>query len=295
MTTLVNSTEAYETCRQITRARARNFYYGLKLLPEPQRSSLYAVYTWMRMADDLVDDAATSKDAAEALSAFRAQTESALNGRPHSNEAVWIALADVAGRTALEHEPFNQMLQGQLDDIQEQRYETFADLERYCHRVASSVGLVCIAIWGYEGSRERAEELATKRGVAFQLTNILRDFNEDYAIGRVYLPADEFKAHNLTPTQLNEWSDKKACLDFTTEQIDRAMQYYIESEELDAMITPRCQPTLWAMTRIYRQLLTKLSENPARLADPRRLRLSGLQKSAIAIQARLRSSQANRK
>lgn len=245
----------------------------------------------MREADDLVDDAVDSKQAEESLEQFAQLTESALAGSPASDEAVWIALADVAQHTPLDHKPFHDMLRGQLDDVQNTHYESFEDLEQYCHRVASTVGLVCITIWGYRGPSDQANELAIKRGVAFQLTNILRDFREDYAIGRVYLPADEFVQHDLTPEELYNWTDDKKCSGFIIAQIDRARFFYIESKSLDAMITPACQSTLWAMTKIYRQLLEKLAQQPDRLASSRRLRLTALQKSSIALQARLRSAQ----
>ena len=249
----------------------------------------------MREADDMVDDAVDSKQAEEALNQFAQLTDIALRGAPASDEAVWIALSEVAQRTSLDHKPFHDMLRGQLDDVQSTHYESFEDLEQYCHRVASTVGLVCIAIWGYRGPSEKANDLAIKRGVAFQLTNILRDFREDYSIGRVYLPADEFAQHEITPEDFYNWTDGKKCREFIIAQIDRARCFYIESAPLDALINPACQSTLWAMTKIYRQLLEKLAQQPDRLASNRRLRLTALQKSSIALQARLRSSQVIRK
>lgn len=278
---------ALEHCRRVTRARARNFYYGLKLLPEPQRSATYAVYAWMRMADDLVD-ALPAKSSAKEVEAFRSQTEQAMAGRvTDGDDPLWVALADTAARFDLRTDDFNHMLDGQLEDLTHQRYETFEQLRHYCYCVASTVGLVCIDIWGYDNAAAR--ELAIDRGIAFQLTNILRDYRQDFDQGRVYLPAQEFVAAGITPEALREWKDPLLCESFLKGQLERAEGFYRRSAGLDAMITPQCRPTLWAMTTIYHRLLQKMARQPQFVITSRRVRLSAWQKGLIALRASVRA------
>lgn len=293
--TICNTQAAIEHCREITRQRARNFYYGLKLLPEPQRSAMFAIYAWMREADDLVDAAIQSRkssypegdgsrDVADDVKAFRALTDGALDGKPESDEPLWHALAFAAKRFPLTPEHFHAMIDGQLEDVNERSYDTFDHLKRYCYRVASSVGLVCIEVWGY--TSEKAPALAIDRGIAFQLTNILRDFREDYDAGRVYLPSREFARFDLSPSDLRAWAMPEACEQFVLEQVSRARSYYEQSSPLDELINPECVPTLWAMTTIYRGLLEKMSEQPRQLVSNKRIRLSAMQKGMIALRAK---------
>lgn len=277
--------EALRHCERITRERARNFYYGLKLLPEPQRSAMYAIYAWMRQADDLVDD--TTDDAltkSARIAAFREDTDRAIQGDPSNDDPIWAGLSFVASRFRIDSAAFHAMLDGQLDDVSERRYRTFDDLREYCYRVASTVGLVSIAVWGYDDAE--APALAVERGVAFQLTNILRDFREDYDAGRVYLPEEDFTRHGLSPRELYEWSSPESCETMLAEQIARAESFYERSARLDQMITPSCRPTLWAMTAIYRGLLDKMKANPAQLVSTERVRLSPFAKTMIALRAR---------
>ncbi len=276
---------AYRFCRDVTRRRARNFYYGLKLTPQPQRSALYSVYAWMRRADDLVDNAQKiTDDLRRDIAVFRATTDAALSGRVMVDEHLWVALADTAARFDLPREAFHLTIEGQLDDLSGAHYETFGDMRDYCYRVASTVGLICIGIWGY--SDPAARELAIDRGIAFQMTNILRDYREDFDAGRVYLPVEDFKRHGITPGELRGWSDPAACRAMIGRQVERANEYYERSAPLDDMISRIGRPTLWAMTAIYHALLTKIGRSPHRIAGDRRLRLSSLRKGSIALRAR---------
>ncbi|MCI0366568.1 MAG: phytoene/squalene synthase family protein [Phycisphaerales bacterium] len=280
--------EALRFCRDVTRTRARNFYYGLKLSPEPQRSALYAVYAWMRAADDLVDGVANA--GAEQLQArvqgFRAATDAALTGHPEANP-LWVGLAHIAERFRIPAEHFHSMLDGQLEDLARTAHQSFDQLRGYCYRVASTVGLVCIEIWGY--TDDKARDLAIDRGIAFQLTNILRDYKQDFDAGRLYLPLEDFQRHQLDPAELRTWSKPTACQAMLREQIERAQSYYERSAGLEELISARCRPTLWAMTRIYRGLLDKIGRNPSRLVLSHRLRLSAARKGAIALRAKWRA------
>lgn len=285
-TQLKSVSEALQYCGDITRHRARNFYYGLKLAPEPQRSALFAIYAWMRKADDLVDDASDdSKECLEQIETFRACTDAVLAGNVlQDDDPMWVALADVAQRFDVQPKILHAMIDGQIDDIAGRQYETFEQVREYCYRVASSVGLICINIWGY--TDPKATELAIDRGIAFQLTNILRDYKEDYDAGRIYLPADDFATHDLTPQQLRDWSEPDKCRQFIDMQVMRAKSYYDKSKPLDQMITPSCRPALWAMTTIYRSLLNKIQQQPAQIIESKRVRLGAWHKGMIAFRAK---------
>ncbi len=282
-----NAAEAMRYCRDLTRRRARNFYYGLKLLPEPQRSALYAIYAWMRIADDLADGSGIEPEAAKRrIEEFRRVTEEALIGPATDGDPVLVGLQQTAAAFPIKAEHFYAMLAGQLDDLNGRRYETFEDLRRYCVRVASSVGLICIEIWGFEG--DDTQGYAVDRGIALQLTNILRDYCEDYDVGRVYLPAEDFRRHELTPDELRRWSDPRKCEGFLLEQIDRAESYYVGSKPLDERIDRACVPTLWAMTEIYHRILHKMRADPSQVVLGPRIRLSAAHKGAIAIRSRFK-------
>lgn len=278
--------DALRYCGEITKQQARNFYYGLKLAPQPQRSALFTIYAWMRKADDLVDDVSDdSKTCMEQIETFRACTDAALAGNVvDDDDPMWIALADVAQRFDVQPQILHAMLQGQIDDLAGRQYETFEQVREYCYRVASSVGLVCISIWGY--SDPAAPELAIDRGIAFQLTNILRDYKQDYDVGRIYLPAEDFAAAKLSPQQLRDWSQPDKCRQFIDAQAQRARSYYDRSIALDQMITPSCRPALWAMTTIYRSLLGKIQQQPAQIIESKRVRLGAWHKGMIAFKAK---------
>ena len=284
---------AIAECERITRTRARNFWYGLRLTPEPQRSAMYAIYAWMREADDLADAEGIADDErVRRIAQFRHDTDAALAGHPPGGRPTWRALAWVAAHHALAPRDFHDMLDGQLGDVGSVRFETWDDLRGFCYRVASTVGLVCIRVWGF--SDPAAPALAVDRGIAFQLTNILRDYREDFDQGRVYLPAEDFRRMDLTPEMLRRWSPAPQCEEFMRAQCDRAAQFYERSAPLDAMVTPSCVPTLWAMTEIYRALLGRIQANPAAVVGPRRVRVPSWRKAFIAWRASRRSREALR-
>jgi phytoene synthase len=271
-------------CERITRARARNFWYGLKLTPGAERGAMYVIYAWMRAADDLADaEGFAPEERVRRIAEFRAATDAALAGEIPDDSPVWRGLAWVAERHQLSQRDFHDMLDGQLSDVGPASYQHWDDLRGFCYRVASTVGLVCIRIWGYHDPA--APALAVDRGIAFQLTNILRDFREDYDLGRVYLPAEDFQRFDLTPESLRGWKQPEQCAEFMRAQCDRAEQFYVRSAPLDQMITPSCLPTLWAMTQIYHGLLVKIRANPAKVVSDKRVRLSSARKAWIAWRA----------
>lgn len=285
--------DAYAACAEIVRLRARNFYYGLRLTPEPKRSAIYAVYAWMREADDIADDPGlTRAERDERLDEFESLTERLLTGGslPSDAGACWIAMRDAVERYPIDPEDLRELIRGVRADVEaEERVEfaTCADLETYCDRVASTAGRICVAIWGIsdELERARARELATLRGHAFQITNVLRDLGEDLDDGRCYLPAELLERHGVSCAELREWSRPSACAAALREAAGWAERAYNESAELDAMIVPECRAAIGAMTDIYHGLLRVIERDPSRVVSDRRVRLAGWRKVAIAVRA----------
>ncbi len=259
-------------CEQLTRSRARNFYYGLKLLPEPKRSAMFALYAYMRLVDDIADeeDGRSTAQRTADLEAWRLQTREALAGDALTIEGheVWPAFSDMAQRHRLPHRIFDEVIAGQRQDLEAVRFDTFGQLHDYCYRVAGVVGLASIFVWGFEGGAQ-TEALAVDRGVAFQLTNILRDLREDATLDRTYLPQEELAAMNVSVDDLRSGRGGKNFQELMRFQIARAEAFYDKSQGLEARIERDSRPTLIAMTEIYRQLLKKVACEPERVLRER--------------------------
>ena len=258
-------------CEQLTRTQARNFYYGLKLLPEPKRSAMFAIYAYMRLVDDIADeDDGRSLDRRIAdLEAWRLQTHAVLAGQtPSDAYELWPAFAKVVADYKLPHKLFDDVIAGQKQDLDFKPFNNFEELFAYCYRVAGVVGLASIYIWGFEGGDD-AEFLAVQRGVAFQLTNILRDLREDALKSRVYLPIDELRTMHVSNDDLREGNGGKQFLELMRFQIARAEAFYEKSAGLERCIGADSRPTLIAMTEIYRGLLKKVAYQPERVLRER--------------------------
>lgn len=283
---------AFHSCRRVTRDCARNFYYGLRLTPEPKHSALCAVYAWMRRADDLADEPGPVQARRDALDEFGRRTRLLWLRGPHSRPAdddpLWPALGHTVHAYGLPQSHFDQLLNAQIDDLSVRRYETFDELYEYCYRVASTVGLICVHVWGHDGSSD-AGQLAEWRGVAFQLTNILRDVAVDAKIGRVYLPREDLRRHELTPEQLLDWKRPEACEAIIREQVARAKAFYEKSAPLDGMVHPDGRATLRAMTDIYFGILRRIEKEPRLAVSPTPARLSAASKTRVALAAWVRA------
>ena len=206
---------AYSVCRSITRSEAKNFYYAFLVLPEAKRQALCAVYAYMRRCDDIADDTKLPAfERRQRLEAWLDAFHRSESGHP-TDDPVLLALTDTQRRFKIPVELLDQLAFGTGMDIQDGEspaagelqvlYQTFADLRLYCYRVASVVGLVCIRIFGYRDPA--AEALAENLGLAFQLTNIIRDIQEDAAMGRIYLPAEDLARFEITPAELSPARD----------------------------------------------------------------------------------------
>jgi 15-cis-phytoene synthase len=297
---------AYAHCRAIAKREAKNFYYSFVALPHHKSDAMCAVYAFMRKSDDISDDESLTLDQRRAAMAeWTAGWRASVYGR--TSDPILLAVHDTQSRFGIPDELLEQLVAGTTLDLEPQEgvstlplngapyqaYETFDALYRYCYLVASVVGLVCIRIFEY--TDPRAELLAEHTGIAFQLTNILRDVREDAERGRIYLPLDDMAAAGTNPEALllavggNQPSP--ALLTLLQSEIARAQQYYRASEELIPLLAPDAQPAMRVLVRIYHGLLDRIAASPAavfheRISVPTTLKLAilapGLVQSFLA-------------
>ena len=245
---------SYEYCRRVARRRAKNFYYSFVLLSRPQRNAMCAIYAFMRYCDDLSDEPGATR---AAIDRWRAEMEEALAGR-FSSHPVWPAFYHTVRRFGIPPQYFREMIDGVLSDLEPRRFETFEQLYRYCYQVASVVGLTIIHIFGFD--TRSALPLAEKCGVAFQLTNILRDIREDAERGRIYLPAEDLRRFGVSEEDLCAGRRGEPFLRLMAFESERARAYYNDSRPLLDLIHPRSRASLWALIAIYSRLLERIEQ-----------------------------------
>lgn len=280
---------AYSVCRHIARSAARNFYYGFMVLPRPKRNALSAVYAFMRRCDDITDDSTLSfYDRRNKLAEWLDSVHRAIAGHP-TDEPVLLALTDAQRRYQIPLGLLDQLAYGTAADIEHDpipaetgaalsvRYHTFEELKQYCYGVASVVGLVCIRIFGYRDPA--AEPLAERCGMAFQLTNIIRDVKEDAAMGRIYFPEEDLAQFGLTAADFAT-PDVTRLRPLLTKEADRAREFYGSGEELVHLVNEDSQPALWVLITIYRRLLEKIALRQYDVFNER-VRLSATEKLFI--------------
>jgi len=272
---------SYRYCRRVARSRARNFYYSFVLLSRPQRDAMCAMYAFMRYCDDLSDEPGATRAAIER---WRADLDQALAGR-FSGHPVWPAFHDAVRRFAIPHQYFREMIDGVASDVEPRRIETFDQLHRYCYQVASVVGLTTVHIFGFDSPA--ALPLAEKCGVAFQLTNILRDIREDAGLGRIYLPAEDLRRFGVTEEDLRAGRRSPAFVELMRFEGARARACYEESRPLLELVSPHSRPSLWALIEIYSRLLERI-ERSGYDVFARRIRLPARQKAGIVLRALFR-------
>jgi 15-cis-phytoene synthase len=258
---------AYSVCRGITRSRAKNFYYGFLVLPKKKRRALCAVYAFMRRCDDIADDPSLPvRDRRQKLDIWLDAFHAAQAGHP-TDDPILLALTDAQRRFGIPAGLLDALAFGTAMDVEEDsgqptnsglqvQSRSFEDLERYCYNVASVVGLVCIRIFGY--NKPDAEPLAERCGLAFQLTNIIRDVKEDAALGRVYLPGKDLAEFGISATEIASTVDPARIRPLLALQAQRAFENYRAAEDLIHLIDEDSQPALWVLVTIYRGLLEKI-------------------------------------
>lgn len=247
----MNVNDSYAWCTQLAREQAKNFYYSFLLLSKPRRRAMCAIYAFMRYCDDLSDDEGIS-DRAAVIAQWRTDLECALAGRL-SDHPVWPAFVDAVERYRIPHQYFFQMIEGVSTDLEPRSIQTFDELYDYCFHVASVVGLTIIHIFGFED--RAAIDLAEKCGIAFQLTNILRDVREDAGKQRIYIPREDFERFGVSPETFLPRDHFMRMMEF---EAQRAREYYRESAPLIELIHPASRASLRALIGIYSRLLERI-------------------------------------
>jgi squalene synthase HpnC len=291
---------AYRYCRQVARREAKNFYWAFRVLPRHKSDAMCAVYAFMRRADDIADDESKPVELRRTemrnwLEAWRIARDSVSanpSNRAASGHLVFLALTDAQRRFNIPDSLLEELIAGTTMDLEPrardlnavQTYANFDELYRYCYLVASVVGLVCIRIFGT--SDARAEKLAEETGVAFQLTNILRDVKEDVLRGRVYLPIDLMDDFGVTPESLRELAAGRAITHRERSMLQslatRAEEYYASAGQLMPLLNRDSRAAMWVLATIYHRLLRRIVQRKMDVFS-KRIALPTPEKLAILV------------
>jgi 15-cis-phytoene synthase len=262
--------QAYAEVERVTRREAKNFAYGIMVLPRRKRRAVAAIYAFARRVDDVADGPMPTAEKREQLEALR----DAL-GDPVPREPMLIALADARARFGIPGEALSALVDGGLQDTDQSRYATFAELRGYCEKVAGAVGLACLPVYGSDDT-DRARTL----GVALQLINIIRDVREDWELGRVYLPQDELAAHGVREADIAEGHLTPEWRTLLAAQADRARDHLAEGLRLLDSLDRRSSLCVGTFAALYRATLDRIEAGgydvfgpKTRLSTPRKLAL----------------------
>jgi phytoene synthase len=300
----MNSGEAYQQCEQITWEQARNFAYGIRLLPPAKRRSLAAVYAFARRIDDIGDGDLPPETKAAQLEQARGQLNllvaAVKDATPDAGavkaaggfdgtDAVLVALADTGTRFDIPLAAFNELIDGCLADVNQATYKTFDDLLWYCRCVAGSIGRLSLGIYG-ASQPEKQNKMADDLGVALQITNILRDVREDFRNNRVYLPDEDLAKFGIEfapfgePEPFPSETMQARFANLVGFEADRAREWYGSGLRLLATIDRRSAACTGAMAGIYRRLLDRIAANPHAVLEGR-MSLPGSEKALVAVEA----------
>jgi len=261
---------AYAEVERVTRARARNFAYGIMVLPKPKRRAIAAIYAFAREVDDIADGDAPPDEKRTKLEELHRRLDLPPNG-----DAMWIALADARDRFAISDQALHDLVDGGLADLDRQRYENFDELRDYCAHVAGAVGVACIGVYGAD-QPQRAEAL----GIALQLINVMRDVREDWHLGRVYLPQDELASFGVPEEDIAEGRLTPAWQALMAYQSARARSYLEEGLTLLGYLDHRSSACVGTFAGLYRATLERIEargfdvfEGPPQLSTLTKLRI----------------------
>ena len=249
--------EAYAYCQRVTKAAAKNFYYAFITLPKSRRRAIYATYAFCRMCDDIADEPLPNEEKLRQLHEVEDSLELAKAGQ--ATGPVYQALAHAVREHGIPWADLAEVVHGVEMDLTINRYETFDDLRSYCYRVASVVGLICIQICGY--SDPKARDYVIDLGLAMQLTNILRDIQEDMELGRVYLPQEELSRYGYTEKQLMAGEINEDFARFMEFQVARARTYFMNGKQLLKLLPIRTRACPSVIGGIYSRILDRIEEN----------------------------------
>ncbi len=291
--------DSYAECHRIARAAHSNFYYAFYLLPKPKRDGLAALYAFMRLVDDVADEGNDLAGKQRGLAKWRAAFDEAVTGhsqvfdgtaaKPLPSEPLYgeaevlPALVDTMQRYKMPARYLHDLISGAEMDLTLRSYPTFDRLREYCYRVAGTVGLTCTHVFGFQDPR--ALDLAEKLGLAFQLTNIIRDVHDDFALGRVYLPEEDLARYGVSPQDLGKSEATLGVRELLRFEADRAWQCYEEGSALFGLIDPESRGALWLLVHTYSALLARI-ESLDFAVFGERVRLSKAEKMLFIAKAR---------
>jgi phytoene synthase len=240
--------QAYAEVQRVTRREAKNFAYGIMVLPRPKRRAIAAIYAFARAVDDVADGPLPTGEKRARLEALRGALDD-----PAPADAMLIALADARARFDIPREPLSALVDGGLQDTEQTRYASFGELRAYCDKVAGAVGLACLPVYG-SSDLERAREL----GLALQLINIVRDVREDWELGRVYLPQDELAAHGVSEEDIAEGRLTPGWRSLMAEQAARARGHLAEGRRLLPSLERRSALCVGTFAGLYETTLDRI-------------------------------------
>ena len=272
---------SYAHCKKIARSAARNFYYGFRLLPGPKHAALCALYAFMRWVDDISDAEGDAGAKQRGLDAAREVLRQTIAG-DYGGNLILPAFHHTLQTFGIPPRYISELIAGAEMDLAVTSYATFDQLRAYCYRVAGTVGQCCVHVFG--ASDAHTLDLAEKLGLAFQLTNILRDVSQDFGMGRVYLPQEDFERFHCRPQDLAA-PPSSALQEMLHFEADRAWHFYREGAELLSIIPEDSRAALWALGRIYSGILDKIEARGYDVQSSR-VRLSAAEKTRILVQAR---------
>ncbi len=278
----MKAADAYQRCEEITRVEARNFSYGIRLLPKPKRQAMSALYAMARRIDDVGDGPLPQAEKLAGLAEIRADIDTLADGGLRDpDDPVLVGLRHAIDRFPIPAAALNEIVAGCEQDAVGKVYTTIAETEEYCRLVAGSVGRLSLGVFGTRGDPDQAAELADVLGIALQLTNILRDIAEDRGMGRVYLPAADIEQFGCAPDLTGPPDAVGALVAFEAE---RAERHFAEGLKLLGMLDHRSRACTGAMAGIYHRLLARIADTPTAVMEGR-LSLPTREKAWVAVRS----------
>ena len=275
-------TNSYQKCEQLVKSQTTSFYMASKTLPSHKRKAIYAVYAFCRFCDDIVDNNNNPVEKKIAVNEIKANLKSDNTSKPLN--PIILALKDVISKYEIPIEYFEDLILGMESDINFIRFNTFSQLKQYCYRVASTVGLVCLNIFGYDD--EKCKDLAKDLGIAMQLTNIIRDIKEDFDLNRIYIPIEDFDSTGYTYDDLKNGKTNSNFKNLINIQISRAEKYFYTSKSLNKLVNKDSQLCLELIAEVYIKLLNQMNKNP-NLILIERTKLTFIDKILLVIKCHL--------
>lgn len=286
----MNLEDAQAYCQDLTKKSGSSFYHAFKFLDEPQRVAMNALYAFCREVDDVVDEITDDKIAREELSKWRQRVDELNQGI--TSHPVTIALADAMQTYDLQTTHMHELIDGMEMDLDDTRYQTFSDLQLYCYRAASVVGLMSAEIFGYTNAQ--TTKYAHDLGLAFQLTNVVRDVAEDSQRGRIYIPQEDLEKFKVDPTHLSLKTTTPEAKKLFEFQIKRAQHYYEQAESKLPEEDRYSQRAGLIMSAVYQRILREIQRKDYAILDSK-ISVSKFRKAWAAWQAAQREKQRHKK